>query len=52
MYDQNLVDDTFRKLALDGLQKNMVKVGDTMIDRRTGEVLDPDVDSTNGRNLF
>ena len=41
VYDQNLMDDTVRKLAWEGLQKNMVMDGDTMIDRRTGEELDP-----------
>ena len=36
---------TMRKLAWEGLQKNIVMDGDTMIDKRTGEVLDPEVDS-------
>ena len=31
--------DTMRKLAWKGLQKNIVMNGDTMIDKRTGEVL-------------
>ena len=39
--DQRLMDDMVRKLAWEGLQKNMVMDGDTMIDRRTGEELDP-----------
>ena len=30
----------------------MLKDDDAMTDRRTGEVLDPKVDSTYGRNLF
>ena len=38
--------DTLRKLAWDELQKNVVMDSDKMIDRRTGEVLDPEVDST------
>ena len=46
MYDQKLRDDTLRELARNGLQKNMVMDGDMMIDRRTGEVLDPEVDFT------
>ena len=46
VYDQSLMDGTVRKLAWDGLQKNMVVDGDTMIDRRTGEVLGPEVDYT------
>ena len=40
------MNDTVKKLARDGLQKNMVLDGDMMIDGRTGEVLDPEVDST------
>ena len=44
VYDQKLRDDTLRELARNGLQKNMVMDGDMMIDRRTGEVLDPEVD--------
>ena len=42
IYDQKLMEDTMRKLAWEGLQKNIVLDGDTMIDKRTGEVLDPD----------
>ena len=50
--DQRLMDDMVRKLAWEGLQKNMVMDGDTMIDRRTGEELDPKVDSTYWRDKF
>ena len=46
VYDQSLIDDKLRKLAWDRLQKNIVMDGDTMIDGRTSELLDPDVDST------
>ena len=47
MYDQKLMDDTIRKLAWEGLQKNIVGNDDnTMIDKRTGEVLDPEDDFT------
>ena len=46
------MDDTLRKLVWDGLQKNIVKDGDTMIERRTGEVLDPEVDTTCWQNKF
>ena len=46
VYDQKLMDDTIRKLAWEGLQKNIVMDGDTMIDKRTGVVLDPEGDST------
>ena len=39
VYDQKLMDNTIRKLAWEGLQKNIVKDDDnTMIDKRTGEV--------------
>ena len=34
------------KLALEGLQRNIVMDGDTMIDKRTVEVLNSEVDST------
>ena len=36
IYDQKLMEDTMRKLAWEGLQKNIVMDGDTMIDKRTG----------------
>ena len=52
VYEQKLMDDTVRELAWDGLQKNIVIDGDTMIDRRTGEVLDPEVDSTYWKDKF
>ena len=52
VYNQKLMNDTLRKLVWDGLQKNIVKDGDTMIERRTGEVLDPEVDSTCWQNKF
>ena len=41
IYDQKLMDDRIRKLAWEELQKNIVMDGDTMIDKKTGEVLDP-----------
>ena len=40
VYDQRLMDDTRRKLAWEGPQKNTARIGDTMIDKRTSEVLD------------
>ena len=46
------MEDTMRKLAWKGLQKNIVMDGDTIIDKRTGEVLDPEVDSTYWKNKF
>ena len=41
VYDQKFMDDTVRKLAWDGLQKKYNDGWYTMIDRRTGKVLDP-----------
>ena len=52
VYYQKLMEDTIRKLAWEGLQKNIVMDGDTMIDRRTGKVLNPDVDSTYWKEKF
>ena len=52
VYDQRLIDDTIRKLAWQGLQKNIVMDGDTMIDKRTGDLLDPEVDSMNWKDIF
>ena len=52
VYDQRLMDDTVRKLALEALQKNIVRDDDdTMIDKRTGEVLG-EVDSTYWKEKF
>ena len=45
VYDQRLMDDTMSKLAWERLQKHVVMDGDSMIDKRTGMVLDPEVDS-------
>ena len=52
VYDQKLIEDTMRKLTWEGLQKNIVMDGDTMIDKRTGEVLDLEVDSTYWKEKF
>ena len=46
------MDESIRQLAWEGLQKNIVMNGDTMIDKRTGEVLDPEVDSTYRQEQF
>ena len=46
VYDRKLMDDAVRRLAWDELQKNIVVDGDTMIDRRTGEVLSPEANFT------
>ena len=45
-YDQKLMEDAMRKVAWEELQKDIAIDGDTMIDKRKGEVLDPKVDST------
>ena len=52
VYDQKLMEDTMRTLALEGLQKNIVMNGVAMIDKRTGEVLNPEVDSTYWKDKF
>ena len=52
VYDQKFMDDTARKLAWERLQKNMLMNGDTMIDRRTGELLGPEVDFTYWKDKF
>ena len=52
IYDQKLMEDAIRKLTWEGLQKNIVMDGDTMIDKRTDEVLDLEVDSTYWKNKF
>ena len=40
------MDDTVRKLAWEGLQKNIVMDGDARTNKETGEVLGPKVDFT------
>ena len=52
VYDQKLMEDMIRKLEWEELQKNVVKDGDTMIDKRTGEVLNPEVDPTYWKDKF
>ena len=46
------MNDALRKLAWEELQKNIVMDGDTLIDRRTGEEFDLEVDSTCWQNKF
>ena len=41
-----------RKLPWEGLQKNTVMSDDTMIDKRTGKALSPEVDSTYWKDKF
>ena len=52
LYDQRLMEDTVRKLAWEELQKNIVMDGDMMIDKRTSEMLDPEVDFTYWKDKF
>ena len=52
LYDQKLMDDTIRKLAWEGLQKNIVMDGDTTIDKTASHVSDLEVDSTYWREKF
>ena len=52
VYDQKLMEDTMRRLALEELQKNIVMDGDTVINKRTGDVLGLEVDSTYWRDKF
>ena len=52
VYDQKLMEDTMRKLASEGLQRNIVMDCDTMINKRTVEALDPEADSTYWKGKF
>ena len=52
IYDQKLMEDTVRKLSRDGLQKNIMTDDDTMIDKRTGDLLDLEVDSAYCKDKF
>ena len=45
-YDQKLLDDTIKRLVWDELLKNIAMDGDTLIDRRASDVLNPEVDNT------
>ena len=50
--DQKLMYDTIRKLAWDGLQKNIAVDCDTMRDRKTAEVLDSEFDYSYWKDKF
>ena len=52
IYDQKLMEDTVRKLVWEGLQRNIVIDGDTMIEKKTGEVLNSEVNSTYWKDKF
>ena len=51
VYDQRLKVDMIRRLAWEGLQKYIVMNDNTIIDKRTGEVLD-EVDLTYWKEKF
>ena len=51
-YDQRLMDGMVRKFAWERLQKNSVMNSDTMIDKRTGKALGPEVDLTYRKDKF
>ena len=46
------MDDAIRKLAWEGLQKNIVMNGNTMIDKMAGEAFGPEIDSTYWKDKF
>ena len=52
IYDQKLMEHTVRKLTWDRLQRNIVIDGDTMIEKGTGEVLNPEIDYTYWKENF
>ena len=52
IYDQKLMEDIVRKLVWEGLQRNIVIDGDTMIEKKTGEVLNSEVNSTYWKDKF
>ena len=52
IYDQKLMENTMRKVAWEGLQRNIVIDGDRMIVKMTAEVLNPEVNSTYSKEKF
>ena len=52
IYDQKLMENTMRKVAWEGLQRNIVIEGDRMIVKMTAEVLNPEVNSTYSKEKF
>ena len=46
------MEDTVRKLVWEGLQRNIVIDGDTMIEKKTGEELNSEVNSTYWKDKF
>ena len=56
VFDQKIYDGRWKTRSENShgeeLQRNIVMDGDTMIDKRTGEVLDPEVDFTYWKDKF
>ena len=52
VYDQKVMENMMKKLAWEGLQRNIVTDRDMIINKRTGEVLDPEVDSMYWKDNF
>ena len=52
MYDTQRVDDALKKLAFKHFQDNTLVDGNTLIHKKTGEVLDPEVDYTTWKYKF
>ena len=52
VYDQKVMENMMKKLAWEGLQRNIVTDRDIIINKRTGEVLDPEVDSMYWKDNF
>ena len=52
VYDRKSMEDTMRKPVWEGPQINIVIDGDTMIDKKTGEVLSPEADSIYWKDKF
>ena len=46
------MEDTMRKLAWEGLQRYIAMDGYTMINKKRGELLDPEIDSHTGKTHF
>ena len=46
VYDRKFMDDAVRKLAWKHLEENMVVDSDVLIDKKIGEVVDPEVNYT------
>ena len=52
VYDQKVTENMMKKLAWEGLQRNIVTDRDMIINKRTSEVLDTEVDSMYWKDKF